>query len=157
MILIFLLIIAVIISIYYISTNTDRRNRKFLGTYGWEVERKPYVNKYSSKEDIKAVLQDIEWVLQENSDYEKLISMLSEIEIEFNITPARKLEIYQYSLKQKSGDNHILAYIWRADGEIILSYVQNTEIHHRIWFWPVNYEYEKIKNEIPDLKEDYTK
>lgn len=156
-ILIFLLIVAVIISIYYISTNTDRRNRKFLETYGWEIEGKPYVNRYNSKEDIKAVLEDIEWILQENSDYEELISMLSEIEIEFNTTPAKKLETYKYSLKQKSGNNHMLAYIWKADGEIILSYVQNTEIHHRIWFWPVNYDYEQIKREIPDLKADYAK
>ncbi len=150
----FLLIaIVIVIIIYLISTNTDRKNIAFLESYGWEVDGKQLKGKYDLKEHIAAKIK----LVQDNSDYENLTLRLSEIGLTLEDKNIEKLTIYSYYLKQHSANERLLAYVWVSSGEIIFSYIGHLEVHTRLYYWPVNYDYEQIKKDLVNLKADYAK
>lgn len=46
---------------------------------------------------------------------------------------------------------------WVSGGKIIFSYIGHLEVHTRLYYWPVNYDYEQIKKDLVNLKADYAK
>ncbi len=155
-VLLFILIIGLVL-FYYIKTNTDRKNIAFLNEYGWVVNTKGAKTKSSTIQDVDVMIN----IINIASDFDYMKAELSEIGIILNEEELDKVKIYTYQLEQYGIDEVLRASVWIAKGKIVFSYIEPRDVHIRMSIWPVNYDYEEIKEELlinrEKMLEEYNK